>query len=287
MSSRITIDTETVFQLVNKKDWQKLIEVFKDNNNYGFIANEQVLKPLVDKYFIDELLTNSSMKDDPAYKYYLQSFYMLHVHNKYSFQLSQDNFKKLIVKIVDVEEELARAYEYATKFPDEPICKKVIEEYQENLPKVVRHSQERELYVTENKNIHDVDASIGLFKSNQEYQFYRAVREVFQMHLVFPNVALNAVISYDLIKSKLTAEERKYFFSALLDCVVIDSENKYKPIKFIELDSPYHDTEAQVIKDKLKDNILAKAGQKLMRVRRTTFKEDEKDFIKLIRETIK
>ena len=288
MSSRITIDTETVFQLVNKKDWQKLIDVFKDNNNYSFIANEPVLKPLIDKYFIDELLTNSSMKDDPAYKYYLQSFYMLHDHKKYSFQLSEDNYKKLIVKIVEVEEELARAYDYAKKFPDEHICKKVIEEYQEKLPKVVRHSQERELYVTENKNIHDVDASIGLFKSNQEYQFYRAAREVFQMYLVFPNVAFNAVIGYDLIKSKLTDEEKNYFFSgALIDCVVIDSENNYKPIKFIELDSPYHDTEAQIIKDKMKDNILAKAGQKLIRVRRTTFKEDEKDFIKLIRETIK
>lgn len=287
MNSRITIDTEEIFQLVNKKDWQKLIEVFKVNNNYDFISNEQVLKPLIDKYFIDELLTNSSMKDDPAYKYYLQNFYILHEHKKYSFQLSQDNFRKLIIKIVEVEEELVRAYDYAMKFPDEPTCKRVIEEYQESLPKVVRHSQENELYVTENKNISNVDASIGLFKSNQEYQFYRAVREVFQMHLVFPNVALNAVISYDLIKSNLTAEEKKYFFGALIDCVVIDSENYYKPIKFIELDSPYHDTEAQIKKDNLKDNILAKAGQKLIRIRRTTFKEDEKDFIKLIRETIK
>jgi hypothetical protein len=287
MKSGIILDTEQVFQLVNKKDWQKLIEVFKDNNNNSFIINEPVLKPLIDKYFIDELLTNSSMKNDPAYKYYLQSFYMLHNHKKYTFQLNPANYKKLIAKIVDVEEDLDRAYEYATKFPDEPNCKKVIDEYQENLPKVVRHSQERELYVTENKNIHDVDASIGLFKSNLEYQFYRAVREVFQMHLVFPNVALNAVISFDLIKSTLTAEERKYFFGALLDCVVIDSENNYKPIKFIELDSPYHDTEAQIMKDKLKDNILAKSGLKLIRVRRSTFKEDEKDFIKLIRETIK
>ncbi len=57
---------------------------------------------------------------------------------------------------------------------------------------------------------------LGLFKSNQEYQFYRAVREVFQMFLVFPNVALNSVISYDLIKSKLTAEEKKHFWAYLI-----------------------------------------------------------------------
>ena len=95
------------------------------------------------------------------------------------------------------------------------------------------------------------------------------------------------MISFDLIKDKLSIEERKYFFGALLDCVVIDPENDYKPIKFFELDSPYHDTEEQIKKDKLKENILAIAGQNLIRIRRTTYKENEKDFIKLIREVIK
>jgi hypothetical protein len=104
---------------------------------------------------------------------------------------------------------------------------------------------------------------------------------------VIPNVALNAVISFDLIKKELSQNERKYFFGALLDCVVIDTENNYMPIKFIELDSPDHDKESQISKDKMKDHILAVAGQKLIRIRRKTHKDDEKDFAKLIRETIK
>ena len=120
MRRQIIIDRETIFQLVSKKDWQKLIEVFKDNDYYQFISSEPVLKPLIDVYFIGELLTNSTMKDDPGYKYCLQNFYMLHEDKKKTFRLSEDNFKKLIVKIVEIEE-INRAYDYALRYPEEPI----------------------------------------------------------------------------------------------------------------------------------------------------------------------
>lgn len=286
MNNFKTIDRETVFHIVNQKDWKSLIEVFKENDNYKFISEDSILKPLIDEYFIKELLDNSSLQTDPAYKYYLQNFYQLHVHDRFLFQLKEENFKKLIVKIVETEENLSQAHQFATYFPEEPICKKIIKEYKENLPKVVRHSQENELYVTENKNIENRDATISLFKSTQEYHFYKAVREVFQMFLVIPNVSLNAIIDFDKIKGKLTKEEKDYFFTALLDCAIIDTEKKYKPIKFFELDSPFHDKEEQMKKDKMKDKIFAVAGQKLLRIRRKTFKENEKDFIKLIRETI-
>jgi hypothetical protein len=286
MNNLKTIDRETVFQFVNQKDWKSLIEVFKENENYKFISEDSILKPLIDKYFIKELLDNSSLQSDPAYKYYLQNFYQLHVHEKFQFQLKEENFKKLIVKIVETEENLNQAYHFATYFPEETICQKKIKEYEESLPKVVRHSQENELYVTENKNIGNRDATISLFKSTQEYHFYKAVREVFQMFLLIPNVSLNAIIDFDKIKSRLTKEEKDYFFTALLDCAIIDTEKKYKPIKFFELDSSFHDKEEQLKKDKMKDKIFAAAGQKLLRIRRKTFKENEKDFIKLIRETI-
>ena len=282
----VTIDREVIFQLVSRQCWQKLVEVFKDNSNYTFIINDPVLKPLVDKYFIDELLTSSSMANDPDYKYYLQSFFMLHEHKNYFFKLSEENYKKLIVRIVEVEEDLNQAYNYALKFPEEQICKQVIEKFQESLPNIVQHSQDEEIYVTENKNIFNDDASISLFKSNQEYQFFKAVRECFPMFLVIPNVAINAVLNFDLIKDKLTQEEKDYFFRALIDCVVIDTEKHYKPIQFFELDSVYHDSEKQFQKDKLKDNILAVGGQKLLRIRRVTAKQDESDFVRLIREKV-
>jgi len=280
------IDTETIFQLVNNKDWAKVIEIFKDNEAFSFIISDPILKQFVEKDFIGELLTNSTITNDPAYKYSLQYFDMLHTQTKFIFSLNKNDYKRLIVKIVNEENDLTKSYNYASKFPEDPVCKIVIEQYNAELPKVVSHSQRSEIYVTENKNIQITDSTISLFKSKQEYHFYKAVREIFQMYLVLPNVALNAILDFNSIKNKLSIDERKYFFSALVDCVVIDTENEYKPINFFELDSSYHDNEKQLNKDKLKDNILAKAGQRLIRIRRLTIKQDEKDFIKLIREVI-
>lgn len=286
MNRQPTFDREVVFQLVGKKKWQDVIEVFKDNQHCDFIHSDPILKNFIDLHFIDELLSKSSLKEDPAYKYYLQNFYMLHNQTKFNFVLSDDNYKKLIIRIVEIESELAKAYDYALLFPEEAVCKEVIEQYNNEKPKVVSHSQQHDIYVTENKNVSTVDASISLFKSNQEYQFYRAVKDVFQMFLVIPNVALTAVLDYEALKSNLTNDEQRYFFSALIDCVVIDTDNNYKPIRFIELDSPYHDTVQQKQKDNLKDSILAKAGQRLLRIRRLAVKQDEKDFARLIREVV-
>ena len=116
---------------------------------------------------------------------------------------------------------------------------------------------------------------MSLFKSIQEYEFYKGAKAVYQSWLVLPNVALSAVIDFSIIKNTLTIEEKEYFFRALIDCVVINTDKKYIPFKFIELDSKYHDTKVQKEKDMLKDNILSKAGQKLIRIRQKTFKERE------------
>jgi len=283
----IIFDRENILQLVSKQAWRQLIDEFRDNNNYKAICSDDFLKSIIDKYFIDELLTNSTLNNDPEYKYYLETFCQLHDGSSYDFLLKECDYKKLIVKIVEVEQILNYAYNYAIKFPEEPICKKVIEEYREKLPKYVSHSQEREIIVTENRNIRDFDARIGLFKSQQEYHFYRATIEVFPNFLVIPNVALSAVIDYNQIKDNLTKEEGSYFFKALIDCAVVDTENNFRAIKFIELDSIYHDTEEQKQKDKMKDNILSVAGQKLLRIRRTSNKDGQTKFAKLIRETLK
>jgi len=280
-------DREKILQLVNKQAWKDLVNEFKDNDNYQAICSDSILKPIIDKYFIDELLTTSTLKKDPAYKYYLENFCQLHNSSKYIFKLKDDDYKKLIIKIVEVEQSLDLANKYAQFFPDDPICKKVIEDYQEQLPKFVSHSQTGEIIVTENKNIREGDARISLFKSQQEYSFYRSTIEVFPNFLVIPNVALSAVIDFNQVKEHLSSKERNYFFMALIDCAVIDTEDNFKPIRFIELDSIYHDTETQIKKDEMKDKILSIAGQKLLRIRRAANTDSQTNFAKLIRETIK
>jgi len=280
-------EREQFIQALQAKDWDVIVGIMQSDSNCKFIAADSVLFNIVEKHMIHELLTDKTSQENPSYKLHLFEFITLHNHKNYHFKLSAEDYKKVVLKLVEVEENAKTAYDYALKFPEEEVCKEVITTYETKIPKVVEHSQSEKLHVTTNRSVGVLDASTSLFKSIQEYHFYKAIREVFPTFLVFPNVALSAVIDFNLIKDSLSKEEKSYFFKALIDCVVFDSENRFKAVKFFELDSPYHDTEKQGIKDAYKDSILAKAGQKLWRIRRLSIELDETDFIKLIRETIK
>lgn len=278
------VDRESIFQLVKQKKWDNLIDIFKNNKSYEAINSDSILGPFIDNYFINELLSDNYRLDLLTNRYILQNFYILQISTKHNFTLSELNFKKLIFKLIASEENLETSQKYASHFPQEQLCLDVINKYNNSLPRVVDHTQKSKIYVTTNRNIANVDASISLFKSNQEYQFYKAVKECYQMYLAFPNVALNAIIDINQIKSNLTKDELKYFWNALIDCVVVDPDNNYRPTQYFELDSDFHDSKEQKNKDSLKDSILAKAGQRLIRIRRLTSSENETDFIKLIRE---
>lgn len=126
----------------------------------------------------------------------------------------------------------------------------------------------------------------SLFKSNQEIEFFMGVREVYPMFTAYQNVALSCVMDFEKIKDSLSPEEKEFFFKGIIDCVVFDQHNSYKPTKFFELDSSYHDSPKQKQKDNYKDNILSLAGQKLCRVRKTSANQGRMEFIKLIRELV-
>lgn len=282
---KTAIDREKFFELVKNRNWKTIIDLIKNNETLNLLSSDPITRSFIDDHLINELLSDYSVVNKLTYKYFLEDFYLLHVNKKNMFFLNDENYKKLILRIVEIEENKESRYRYAKIFPKEEICKKAIDMYEAEKNKILSHSQESEIIVTINDNIREKDATTSLFKSQQEYLFYKAVREVYPNFLVLPNVALNATLDFDVIKDSLSNEEKKYFFRALIDCVVVDTENDYKPTLFIELDSVYHDNDKQIKKDKNKDNILAKAGQKLIRVRRLSTKEN--DFVKLIRETLK
>jgi len=172
---------------------------------------------------------------------------------------------------------------YARKYPNLSTSTELLQEFERTQPKVVEHSQQRTIHVTVNREVEAVNHTISLFKSKQEYEFYRAVREVYSTYLVFPNVAVSALVDFEQIKHFLEPHERNYFFKALVDCVVFDAENAFKPFKMLEIDSEYHDSEKQQAKDKIKDKIMAKAGQRLLRIR-VKARMSEQDLTRLIRE---
>lgn len=283
------LNREDVFRKIQEKKWIELIELFKQNNVYDLLISDNIVKDVISKNFVEELITGGTFKNDSAYTYYLGQFFLLHKSAKYNFTLEENDFRRVVVKLAseyDEKGEKHLAYNYATEFPENEICENIIQKFKKTQSEIIYHSQSANITLTGSKEIGIEDFTISLFKSKQEYIFFKAVREVYQSYMVFPNVALSALIEWDKINQNLTKSEQVYFFKALVDCVVVDQENNYKPVKFIELDSVFHDTEKGKKNDLMKNNIIEKSGHTLYRVRAKNTVSDEKDFVKLIREVI-
>lgn len=284
------MNREEIIRLLQQKDWVSLIEKFKNNNVYERIEKDEILPKIIKDNFVTELITGNSFANESAYEYYLQQFHMLHNGSNFKFRLGEKDYEKLIQKIVSEHQQtnkLNEAYKYAQEFPDNEICKKTIDEFNKQQSKIIRHSQSSKISLKQNNDIAKIDNTTSLFKSKQEYRFFKAVREVFPTYFVFPNIGINAVVNFDAIKEELTIEERRYFFMGLIDCVVIDQEKNYKPVNFVELDSFTHDNEKQQNNDKMKDKIIGLAGYKLYRIRSESQEITEDEFKSLIREKIK
>jgi len=168
-----------------------------------------------------------------------------------------------------------------------PSANVTIQPVKETPQGTIQHSQSQNLNVKQNSNVANVDFTRTLFKSKQEGDFFQALRQVFPRYDVYPNVALSCLIDFDGISLELSAEEKRFFFMGIVDCVVFDQFRSYRPLFFFELDSAYHDTPEQQVKDRYKDRILAVAGQKLYRVRSVNRPVGIDGFVTMIREVFK
>lgn len=262
-----------------------LIELFKNNKIYDQLRQDDITRSILESQFIRELIDGSSFDKDPDYIFYLEQFHMLHTGPNFHFFLPPVDVERLAEKIIlgHRSTQVQSALLYARKYPHLSVSIELLQEFERTQPKVVEHSQQRTIHVTVNREVEAVNHTISLFKSKQEYEFYRAVREVYSTYLVFPNVAVSALVDFEQIKHLLEPHERNYFFKALVDCVVFDAENAFKPFKMLEIDSEYHDSEKQQAKDQIKDKIMAKAGQRLLRIR-VKARMSEQGLTRLIRE---
>jgi hypothetical protein len=279
------LNSEQVYQLLAQKKWSELVNLL--HTYYIAIRSDSALEAAF-KMFERELIRNfEEFKQDEKFERNLSGLYLIHVAKSYLF--SETTINKLIVELAILYEkkgDIEQAYSYAAKLPQNSFCANIIEKHSQTLPKVVAHSQSQRIRVTENKNVSAANHTISLFKSQQEHDFFMAVRDVFPMFMVYPNVALSTLINFDEVQSGLSSDEKGYFFTAVLDCVVFDQHKEYIPIFFFELDSSTHDNESQRKRDAMKDKILATAGQRLYRIRKLSSLQGQKEFMKLVKEVI-
>lgn len=112
-----------------------------------------------------------------------------------------------------------------------------------------------------------VDAGRSVFRSEGERALHEAATVTWPDLLVLPNVALHAALDYERLRARLTTTERRFFFTALVDCVAFDPRAEFRPVHFVELDSPVHDDARRAERDGMKDRIVALAGFCLARLR--------------------
>jgi len=105
-----------------------------------------------------------------------------------------------------------------------------------------------------------------IFNSQQEYKIYTILLELFPNQLVFPNMALQAIFPYARMQEFLSKEVFGYYLMASVDfCVTLTST--YLPLVAFEVDSDYHDSEKQRVRDARKDQIFTTGGIALIHLR--------------------
>ena len=272
------INHEALYRLVYENQWKPLLRLLYRHREA--VAADPLLAHAAETFettFFEAL----AEADEHALMEELETLFLLHTGGFYTLALPR--FEQVVVALVDLHRDHPEAAAgYARHCPAHPRCAAVLAQ---SAPQFIEHTQEG-IDLTQNAPLDGVDATVGLFKSEQEVEFFLAVREVFATYFVYPNVALACLVDYEQIREHLTPEERAYFFRALVDCVVFDQHDGYRPRYCFEIDSPLHDDPDRQARDRRKDRILALAGQTLYRIRKRDIEAGRVEFVALLREQV-
>lgn len=279
-----TIEREQVFQAIVNEEWEILTNYLHKNRDE--ISSDSVLKMAADTFVSEFLSKVEAIPNDTQALITLETLYQIDKLNFY--KLESFNHKKLIIEIVKRKEnKIEEAAKYAKYYPDEESCKKALKKHEDSKPKKINHTQTESISVTETRDVSNVDFTINLFKSNQEIEFFYALKRTFDSYQIYPNVAISCLLDWGALKDLLSKDEKSFFFKGIVDFVVFDQADGFKPLHFFELDSIYHDEAEAKLRDHLKNSIFAKSGVKIIRIRKQTKNVTEPEFIRLIRDLMK
>ncbi|MGV3696317.1 toll/interleukin-1 receptor domain-containing protein [Flavobacterium sp.] len=119
------LSQEVLYQYLLNEQWKDILDILYKHKQH--IKSDTLLNH-ASKIFEVEFLRKVKDYDNSRLDIldHLQTLNLLH-HGKF-FTLSSENYKTLILEIVK-RKSLKDAYGYATEFPEEEICKKIISDY--------------------------------------------------------------------------------------------------------------------------------------------------------------
>ncbi|MEM6645471.1 MAG: hypothetical protein AAF730_04385 [Bacteroidota bacterium] len=267
--------TEQLFQHIQARRWDAALQIV--------YARREALPddPLL-QHAVNTLLAafrhDLAAEGPSAHADALGTLFLLHTSQ--FMALPDEAFAEVVVALVTLHADRPDvAVGYAQHCPEAPACAAILAKH---TPDTLR--ADAQATVTAAPARASRQATRPLFRSQQEATFFNAVREVFPMYAVYPNVALHACLDADALRPHLDAADRAYLFRALVDCVVFDQHDGYRPRYFFELDSPWHDLPERRAQDQRKDRILAEAGQRLYRIRMHQRNPTVAAFVALLRD---
>ncbi|QXD17052.1 DUF2726 domain-containing protein [Rhodocaloribacter litoris] len=275
--SNLPPDPEAIYRLIYERRWPEVLEVA---HRHAPALRDDPLLARAMQTFVTAFFTDREA--GTATDELLEKLLLLHRGGFLS--LPDAHLDALVVHLVQRHAgNPARALDYARFRPEHPVCAAFLRAHGPPEIETVGHAREDVLEITHTRPFAEADATRSLFRSQQEADFFLAVREVFATYFVYPNVALSSVLDYERLRDRLSGAERRYFFRALIDCVVFDQHAGYRPRYFFELDSPHHDDDARREKDRLKERMLALAGQRLYRIRPRAAPPGRETFVALLK----
>jgi hypothetical protein len=263
-------DQEKIYQMLYDKEWVSLCETIFNTSKYSkdseSLSSDLIVLQTI-KVFEDEFLTDiETLSLKKKSKIYAEAIPLLLMEKKLFT-------KKFTSKLI--ESKLNFLYEndqpgfisYYSTNQNHPLANKLMKKINTEKPEVIANARQEKVSIKATSTINGPPKTINLFKSPQEKYFFEAMREAYPTFHPYPNVALSCVLDFKKIENLLTQKEKSFYFKAIIDCVVFDSNKDYKPLYFFELDSRYHDTENSKINDAMKKSIFKKANVKLVSIR--------------------
>lgn len=284
-SGVVTFSQEALYALLHERAWLPLFQLV--HRHHTHIAQDPLCRQAVERA-ADQMLTHleatpPSLQTPEAEA--LEMLFLLHTGGFY--ELPARSREVVIEHLVRLHADRpAQAVGYARHAPERPVCAATLQRY----APAERQARPADVDLDVRYRAPEAMPPVrvrGLFRSQQEAAFFRAVRAVYPTFLVYPNVALHAFLDADALRPHLTAEERSVLFRGLVDCVVFDPAEAYRPVVCFELDSALHDDPARAHRDWLKDRILAQAGCPLYRLRHPALVDDQAGLVAWLRASVR
>jgi Protein of unknown function (DUF2726) len=283
---------ETIFAGTLAEEWGPVLDIIQKHG--AILSSDPVFRQAVDT-FIKAFL---SSQKGPSFSAPIDAsiserILLFHAANR--IRLQTPDLQMLVHRSLHYwQSDVSRSVGLAKLLPDDPVCQTILNESDLSQRAVggiavTERSTERSTETSTGKGTETPPGNLSrpallpLFKSHQEKEFYHAVRSFYPQQLIGVNVSIHAVVNLDLVRAQLTNRERNYFYKALLDCVVYNIDDEYRPMIVFEIDSPLHDDQNQIERDALKDRILAVAGLRLVRIRPDQSRTNRRQFLALLR----